>query len=212
MYLRSKFFRHSNPYVIHNTPLKKTIEILTKRTRLRLIEISDLDSIHTLHSLPETDEFNTLGIPKSIEETKRIITPWIAENKRTHIRNYTFAIESIMTNDFIGLFGLILGNEKYRSGEVWYKLHSDHWNKGLASEVLARMIDYGFDALNLHRIQAGCAVENIGSIKVLEKVGMIREGRGRQILPLKSGWSDNFAYSILETDIRKLSTTKPKLK
>jgi RimJ/RimL family protein N-acetyltransferase len=70
------------------------------------------------------------------------------------------------------------------------------------------MIDFGFDELNLHRLQAGCAVENVRSIKVLEKVGMIREGRGRQILPLKSGWSDNFEYSILETDKRKLSTKK----
>ena len=65
------------------------------------------------------------------------------------------------------------------------------------------MLDYGFDTLKLHRIQAGCAVDNIGSIKVLEKVGMTKEGRGRQILPLKNGWSDNFEYSILETDLRK---------
>ncbi len=51
-------------------------------------------------------------------------------------------------------------------------------------------------------MQAGCAVDNIGSIKVLEKVGMIKEGRGRQLLSLKNGWSDNFEYSILETDVR----------
>jgi RimJ/RimL family protein N-acetyltransferase len=38
---------------------------------------------------------------------------------------------------------------------------------------------------------------------VLEKAGMLREGRLRQVLPLKSGWSDNFEYSILETDERK---------
>ena len=43
-------------------------EILTERIKLRLIEISDLDSIHQLHSLPETDEFNALGIPKNIDE------------------------------------------------------------------------------------------------------------------------------------------------
>ena len=73
------------------------------------------------------------------------------------------------------------------------------------------MVNYGFDELKLHRIQAGAAVKNIGSIKVLEKVGFIKEGRGRQILPLKSGWSDNYEYAILETDERKLSTTKPKL-
>lgn len=56
------------------------------------------------------------------------------------------------------------------------------------------------EKLKLHRIEAGCAVGNIASIKVLEKAGMIREGRLRQVLPLKSGWSDNFQYSILETD------------
>lgn len=183
--------------------MKKTIEISTKRTRLRLIELSDLNAIHQLHSLPETDKYNTLGIPKNIAATKSVIAPWIAANKLTTIRNYTFAIENKLTTNFIGLFGLKLGNAKYKRGEVWYKIHSAYWNKGIATEVLAKMIDYGFDELKLHRIQAGCAVGNIGSIKVLEKVGMIREGRGRQILPLKSGWSDNFEYSILETDERK---------
>ena len=188
-----------------------TIEILTERTRVRLIKLSDLNSIHKLHSLPETDEYNTLGIPKSVEETKSIIEPWITENEKENIRNYTFAIESNLNNDFIGLFGLKRGHKKYKRGEVWYKIHSAYWNKGIATEVLTRMINYWFDELNLHRIQAGVALGNIGSIKVLEKVGFIREGRGRQILPLKSGWSDNYEFSILETDERKLSTTKPKL-
>ena len=65
------------------------------------------------------------------------------------------------------------------------------------------MVHYAFTELNLHRIQAGCAVANAASIKVLEKVGFTKEGRRRQILPLSSGWSDNFEYAILETDKRK---------
>ena len=179
------------------------IEILAERIKLRLIIMSDLNSIHNLHSLPETDEFNALGIPQSIKETKSIIEPWVSENKLSKIKNYTFAIETKSDEKFIGLFGLKLGNEKYKRGEVWYKIHSNHWNKGYATESLKAVINFGFEILKLHRIEAGCAVKNIGSIKVLEKVGMIREGRGRQVLPLKSGWSDNFEYSILETDERK---------
>ena len=70
-------------------------------------------------------------------------------------------------------------------------------------ESLKAIISFGFETLKLHRIEAGCAVDNIGSFKVLEKAGMIREGRLRQVLPLKTGWSDNFEYSILETDDRK---------
>jgi len=152
------------------------ITLQTKRTVLRLIELSDLNSIHALHSLPETDEFNALGIPESVENTKRIITPWITENKLDSIKNYTFAIESKEDKTFIGLFGFKIGNEKYKRGEVWFKLHSNHWSKGYGTECLKVVINYGFDTLNLHRIEAGCAVENIGSVKVLEKVGMIREG------------------------------------
>ncbi|MBC7615773.1 MAG: GNAT family N-acetyltransferase, partial [Pedobacter sp.] len=166
-------------------------------------EWSDLDSIHKLHSLPETDEFNALGIPKNRGETKAVIEPWIAENELNNIKNYTFAIENRLDGEFIGLFGLKLGNEKYKRGEVWYKIHVDYWKKGYATESLKAVINFGFETLKLHRIEAGCAVENIGSFKVLEKAGMIREGRLRQVLPLKSGWSDNFEYSILETDPRK---------
>ncbi len=179
------------------------VEIIAERITLRLIKMSDLNSIHELHLLPETDEFNTLGIPQNINDTKSIIQSWIAENKLNKIKNYTFAIETKSDENFIGLFGLKLGDEKYKRGEVWYKIHSDHWNKGYATESLKAVIHFGFENLNLHRIEAGCAVENIGSIKVLEKAGMIREGRGRQVLPLKSGWSDNFEYSILDTDERK---------
>ncbi|WP_142784235.1 GNAT family N-acetyltransferase [Changchengzhania lutea] len=179
------------------------IEILTERTKLRLIDLSDLDSIHQLHSLPETDEYNALGIPKNIDETKFIILPWTTENQLSEIKNYTFAIENNSDGKFIGLFGLKLGNKKYKRAEVWYKIHLDYWKKGYATESLKAVINFGFETLKLHRIEAGCAVDNIGSFKVLEKSGMIREGRRRQLLPLKSGWSDNFEYSILETDKRK---------
>ncbi|MEO6903548.1 MAG: GNAT family N-acetyltransferase [Bacteroidia bacterium] len=182
----------------------KPIELLTERTRLRLIDLSDLEAIHHLHCLPETDEFNALGIPKNLEETIAIIEPWIAENKRSEIMFYTFAIENKLNGEFIGLFGLKLGTKKYKIAEVWYKIHVDFWKKGYATESLKAVINFAFDTLKLHRIEAGCAVENIGSINVLEKCGMIREGRSRQLLPLKSGWSDNFVYAILETDERKV--------
>jgi RimJ/RimL family protein N-acetyltransferase len=178
-------------------------KLKSERIKLRLIELSDLNSIHNLHSLPETDEFNALGIPKNIDETKSIIEPWIAENNLSEIKNYTFAIEQNNNDKFIGILGLKLWSKKHRRGEIWYKIHSNYWRKGFATESVNLILDYGFKTLNLHRIQAGCAVDNIGSIKVLEKVGMIKEGRGRQLLPLKNGWSDNFEYSILETDVRK---------
>ena len=129
-------------------------ELKTERTMLRLIELTDLNSIHNLHSLPETDEFNALGIPESISVTEQIITPWIAENNLKHIKNYTFAITSKEDEQFIGLFGFKIGNEKYKRGEVWFKLHVDHWRKGYGTECLKAILNYGFNTLNLNKLWA----------------------------------------------------------
>jgi len=84
-------------------------------------------------------------------------------------KNHTFAIERVADDVFLGLFGLMVGAVKYRIAEVWYKVHSDHWRNGYATESLKAVIRYGFETLQLHRIEAGCAVENLGSIRVLEK-------------------------------------------
>ncbi len=178
------------------------IELNSDRLSIRFIEMSDLDAIHALHSLPETDKFNTLGIPESIQETKSIIEVWCAGNKEVASKHLVCAIEQTEGKKFIGLIALRIGSEKFRNGEVWYKLHSDYWGKGYGTEALKTILNFGFDQVKLHRIEAGCAIDNIGSIKILEKVGMTREGRKRQVLPLKSGWSDNFEYAILETDDR----------
>lgn len=178
------------------------LEIKTDQLILRLIDWKDVAVIHRLHSIPETDEFNTLGIPENIQQTHEVITPWIEANNEAEIRNYTFAIQHMQRQEFIGLFGLRLGPKKYNRAEVWYKLHIDYWNKGYATESLKAVLNYGFDVLKLHRIEAGCAVDNIGSAKVMEKVGMTKEGRKRKTLPLQSGWSDSFEYAILETDVR----------
>src|SRR5690606_5789365 len=92
---------------------------------------------------------------------------------------FTFAVRLNSNNEFIGLVGIVLGKSKYQSAEVYYKYFPNQWGKGYATEVLNDLIDFCFKELRLRRVEAGCAVENVGSIKVLEKVGMIREGRKR---------------------------------
>ena len=75
----------------------------------------------------------------------------------------------------------------------------------MAYEALNKLLDFGFNDMRLHRIEAGCAVENIASSKVLEKVGMTKEGMKRKKLPIRGEWKDNYFYAILEEDFFKLS-------
>lgn len=180
----------------------------TYRLILKPISATDLEAVHELHSLPETDKFNTLGIPANIGETEKILDDWILKHNSEKQTNFTFKVERINDKAFIGVIALNLGKPKYKNAEVWYKLHSHFWNKGYATEALNRILEFGFKELKLHRIEAGSAINNIASIRTLEKVGMTREGRKRQVLPLKDGWSDNFEYAILSTD--KESSTPDK--
>ena len=156
------------------------MKLQTERLNFRLVSIDDVINIHELHSLPETDQFNTLGIPETIQVTEKVIHQWLVAQNSNPQTSYVFCLDLVDTNQFIGLIALNMGKPNYKTAEVWYKIHLNHWNKGYTTEALSKLLDFAFNNLELHRIEAGCAVENIASIKVLEKVGMIREGRKRR--------------------------------
>jgi len=126
-----------------------------------------------------------------------IINAWIADNEARPVQAYTFIITHRQTAEFVGMIGVRIGRPAYRIAEVWYKLHVSQWGRGYATEALRRIIEFGFVDLTLHRMEAGCATANTGSVRVLEKAGMKREGMRRKALPLKSGWADNYIYGIL---------------
>ncbi len=173
-------------------------------SRLKLIEITwhDLEEIHNLHSIPETDEFNTLGIPKDIEDTRKIFRPLIEARIEQPRKNYSWKIILKSSEAFIGLAGLTLSNDKFRLGEIYYKLNPIYWGKGYGTETSRTLIKSGFEYFHLHKVEAGVAVDNIRSIRVLEKSGMTREGLRRKILPIRGNWVDNYHYAIVEDDPR----------
>jgi ribosomal-protein-alanine N-acetyltransferase len=177
---------------------------LLESERLELHEITwnDTENIHSLHSIPAVDEYNTLGIPQNIEETKSFMAPLIADQTCSQRKKYCWIIYQKIRKKFIGLAGMNLSADRFQSGEIYYKLLPKHWGKGYATEVAKALIIFGFTQLNLHRIIAGVAIDNYRSIHVLEKVGMIREGIGRKILPIRGVWKDNYYYAIVEDDER----------
>ena len=179
------------------------MEFSTERLLIRELSLADMEKIHILHSFREIDEFNTIGIPETIQTTEALLNEWITQQKSIPRMSYIFSIIHIQSNEFIGLIALNLGKVSFKNAEIWYKIHPSYWRQGFATEALTKILDYGFYELHLHRIEAGVAVENIPSIKMLEKVGMIKEGRKRQFLPIRGMWVDNYFYSILDTDFIK---------
>ncbi len=181
---------------------RNRVEMESARLRMEEVSEADLEQIHQLHSIPEVDEFNTLGIPRNIQHTTRVTLP-VLKARHSHPRSrYEWKIILKETDKFIGLAGMTLSNDKFRLGEIYYKLHPDQWGKGFATEVARQLIITGFEKFGLHKVEAGVATGNERSIRVLEKCGMTREGLQRKILPIRGEWIDNYHYAIVETDPR----------
>jgi [ribosomal protein S5]-alanine N-acetyltransferase len=94
------------------------MQLQTNRLIFRQVSADDLNNIHQLHSLPEIDEFNTLGIPQSIRETEIIINDWLAEQNAKPQTSYIFCLDLADTNQFIGLIALNIGKPKSNSGSL----------------------------------------------------------------------------------------------
>lgn len=178
------------------------MKIQTERLIIKEISWEDADKVHTIHSIPEVDEFNTLGLPKDIEETKELIRPTIEEQSSKIRKQFAWIVSKKESGKLIGLCGMFLTADKFKMAEIYYKLIPQHWGNGYATEIARALVSFGFDDLKLHRIEAGAAVENIQSLKVLEKIGMTKEGIRRKILPIRGKWIDGYQYAIVEDDKR----------
>ncbi len=176
------------------------MNLTSSRLILQEITQADADDIHRLHSVPEVDEFNTLGIPKDLEETRKIIQTDIDDQNKTPRSRFCWKIILKNKNESIGLAGMSVSNNRFKMGEFYYKFFPEFWGNGFATETAKRIIRFGFEKLKLHRIEAGVATKNVASIRVLEKAGMTNEGIRRKILPIRGEWKDNYHFSVLEDE------------
>ena len=181
------------------------VNLNSARLRLQLVTLDDLDNIYEMQCNEQVAKYNTIGIPDDKDFTKTLIVNAISDIATFGKTNFWWSISIKESNEFIGEAGLNLSKFKYRSGEVFYGLHPIYWGNGYGTEAVETILNYAFVDLNLHRITAGVATENLGSIKLLERVGMQREGKLRKILPIRGEWWDNYQYAILEEDYFRMT-------
>lgn len=138
--------------------------------------------------------------PNTEDESKCFVKQIIEDAKIVPRSRFVFAVFDKGNNEMIGAGEFNLRDASNKAGEIGYIIHPDYWGKGIATEVAQLLIELGFNEFNLHRIYATCDPRNSGSIKVLEKNRMTKEGRMREDLWVKDGWRDSFLYSVLEQE------------
>ncbi|MGE7843330.1 GNAT family N-acetyltransferase [Lysinibacillus sp. NPDC093712] len=114
-------------------------------------------------------------------------------------REYTFGIYELGTNNLIGHISLYaIKRLPYSSAFVGYAMDEIYVGKGIVTEAVDLVVQFAFEQIGLHRVEAYVSTENNASIRVLEKSGFQREGLLRKLLYINGQWVDHYMYARLE--------------
>jgi len=171
----------------------------TERLIIREFEEKDLEAVHAYASDPLVTRYMLWG-PNTLDDTKGFIGRVLALQQEQPRTGYELAVTLKENNKLIGGCGIYLDG---RNGEIGYSFHTGYWRQGYATEASQAMLAVGFNQFGLHRIYATCRPDNIGSAKVLMKIGMTKEGLLREHIWSKDKYHSSYQFSILEHEYRE---------
>jgi ribosomal-protein-alanine N-acetyltransferase len=91
-----------------------------------------------------------------------------------------------------------------QSASLGYWIGRPHARQGYMAEALTAVVDFAFERLKLHRVEAACLPENVASQGLLRKVGFTEEGYARGYLRINGTWQDHVLFALLNDDARGL--------
>jgi len=111
----------------------------------------------------------------------------------------------------VGKISLYFFSRQNRRAETGYILDRRYWRRGLMTEALGAVLDYAFDELELHRVEADVDTGHAGSLALLEKFGFAREGVLRERWFVHGKWHDSVMLGLLAPDYESRTAKKDTL-
>jgi len=173
--------------------------IITERLIIRRFKEADWEDLYEYLSKEEVVRFEPYDIRSEIE---------CKQEAASRSKNKAFwAVCLRDSNKLIGnIYFQQLEPEKFLTWEIGYVFNPVYWHKGYATEATRRIMQYGFEELGVRRIIAKCNPLNTASPKLLERLGMRREGHFKKPAYFKETaegkaiWHDCYQYAMLEEE------------
>ncbi len=189
------------------------LRLETERLILREFIYSDWRDVHEYSSDPEVVRFLEWG-PNSREETVKFVEGALGCQREHPRMVYEFAvltrpgIDPLSPPDrskLIGACGLRFRDQLAEQAEIGYCYNRRFWRSGFATESGKALLRFGFHNLALHRMYATCDSNNQGSARVLENIGMRREGLSKKDKRIRGIWRDTLHFGILQDEWKSLN-------
>ena len=170
----------------------------TDRLRIRQMRIDDTEAVFAFKSDIKVTSCYGQEPHRTMEETRAWLQRRLADYE---CRDSIFWVLTPKDEDnAIGECCLWNFDTSFRCAEIGYELHSDYWNSGIMAEALTAVLSFGFDIMNLHRIEANPLATNEQSQRLLVRLGFKPEGTLRERQFFRGRFVDQIYYGLLGTE------------
>ncbi|WP_332877798.1 GNAT family N-acetyltransferase [Massilia sp. S19_KUP03_FR1] len=170
------------------------------RVALRQLDSGDAADLLALYADPEVMRYWSHAPWTSIDQARSAIAEARADYRTGASLHYAIAHRE--TGALIGCCALYAFSRQNRSASVGYMLAKAHRGHGYLREALVLLLDHGFDARSLNRVEAEVSLHNTGSCMVLARMGFQVEGCMREHWIVSGIRHDTVAYGLLRADWR----------
>ena len=174
--------------------------IETTNLFLRELRADDLDAVHAYGSDPEVVQYVPWG-PNTKQVSLDFIESQLEKAKADPRIEYVFAVVPRGEDRLVGTVGIYLDGHQAMLG---YAYDRRAWGRGFATEAAITMVEMAFDVLGVRRVWAACDPANTASARVLQKCGMVLEGRLRHDSDIRGELRDTLVWGLLESEWNEL--------
>lgn len=171
--------------------------LATSRLRLRHPRPTDADDILTIFGDAEVMRYWSHG---PLEDRQAALDYLAGIDTGFAARAlFQWAVTRPEEDRLIGTVTLFQWSRQNRRAEIGFILGRAHWGHGYAAEAARAVLRFGFERMDLHRVEADVDPANAGSVRLLERLGFRREGYLRERWFTYGRWSDSALYGLLRS-------------
>ncbi|OJX68684.1 MAG: NTP pyrophosphohydrolase [Magnetospirillum sp. 64-120] len=182
--------------------------LLSARLRLRPLVDADAPALAALANDAEMVRF-TANIPHPYALSDALDFIKIQDQRRQAGQGVALGLEQVVDGTLVGVIGF--GLDTGESPELGYWLGRPYWGQGLMTEALRRLLRHMFDDLGFASVWAAVHPDNVASMRVLEKAGLVADGRHQCPMPARDAVVDSPRFSLCGEAWRKIHRARPML-
>lgn len=170
------------------------------RVRLRPFEERDVQEVFSLYEDKEATRFGYSPKMDDLDDARALIAEIVElAAKRTL---FHFGIATREDDRIVGHATIFQWVRAQRRAELGYSIRKDVWGRGYATEGANALLGFAFERLALRRVEADVDPRNPGSLRVLEKLGFVREGYLRERWEINGETQDGVFFGLLRREWR----------